>query len=96
VVRRLSESEVTERLKGLKGWKQEGKFITKTYEFKEFMEGIRFVEKVAKVAEREEHHPDIKVVYTEVKLSLQTHSEDGVTEWDFELAEAIEESIGRK
>ena len=81
------------RLKGLAGWQHEGGFITKTFEFPTFMEGIAFVEKVAAVAEREEHHPDIHVRYTTVTLSLQTHSEGGVTAWDFELAEAIEDEL---
>jgi 4a-hydroxytetrahydrobiopterin dehydratase len=90
--RLLKDSEIAGRLKSLRGWKHEGKFITKTFEFKEFMDGIEFIEKVAKVAERQEHHPDIHVRYTAVTLSIQTHSEGGVTEWDLDLAEAIEAS----
>ncbi len=89
----LGESEVSMRLRPLKGWKHEGKFIVKTFEFKTFMDGIRFIERVAEVAEKEEHHPDISVRYTTVTLSLQTHSEGGVTEWDLALAEAIEGMI---
>ena len=86
----LTGAEIRERLKELKGWKQEGKFITKTFEFENFMDGIAFIGRVARVAEKEEHHPDIHVRYTTVKLSVQTHSEGGVTEWDLDLAEAIE------
>ncbi|HEV2226005.1 MAG TPA: 4a-hydroxytetrahydrobiopterin dehydratase [Nitrososphaerales archaeon] len=87
--RLLDEAEIKKRLKTLKGWKHEGKFITKSFEFESFMEGIAFVSRVAKVAEKEEHHPDIHIRYTTVTLSVQTHSEGGVTEWDLELAEAI-------
>ena len=47
----------------------------------------------ALVAEKEEHHPDIHVGYTAVTLSLQTHSEGGVTEWDLDLARAIEKMV---
>ena len=86
----LSSSEVTARLKELNGWKAEGKFITKTFEFGHFMDAIAFVNEVAEAAEREEHHPDMTIRYTTVKLSIQTHSEGGVTEWDFELARAID------
>lgn len=86
----LTDQEVADRLGGLEGWKHNGKFIEKSFEFAEFMEGIRFVNRVAEVAEKEEHHPDIHVRYTTVTLSLQTHSEGGVTEWDLGLAEAIE------
>ena len=57
------------------------------------MEGIRFLNRVAKIAESYEHHPDIKVRYTTVRLSLQTHSEGGVTSWDIGLAKRIERAV---
>ena len=94
--RLLSDSEISKRLGALKGWKHEGKFIAKAFEFPAFMEGVAFVERVAAVAEREEHHPDIHIRYTTVTLSIQTHSEGGVTEWDFELAEAIEKELAKR
>lgn len=90
----LNRSEVSARLGALKGWKQEGHYITKSFEFPTFMDGIAFVGRVAATAEREEHHPDIHVRYTTVTLSVQTHSEGGVTEWDVELARAIEKELG--
>ena len=92
----LSDSEIAARLKRLEGWKREGAFIAKTFEFEEFMDGIAFVDAVAKVAEKEEHHPDISVRYTTVKLSLQTHSEGGVTEWDTGLAERVEDHLAKR
>ncbi|MCL4355778.1 MAG: 4a-hydroxytetrahydrobiopterin dehydratase [Nitrososphaerota archaeon] len=88
--RRLDKSEVDTELKRLDGWKKEGRFITKTYEFEEFMDGIAFIGEVARVAEEQEHHPDIHLRYTKVTLALQTHSAGGVTAWDFGLATAIE------
>lgn len=57
------------------------------------MEGISFISKVARVAEKEQHHPDIHVRYTTITLSVQTHSEGGITEWDLALAEAIEKML---
>jgi 4a-hydroxytetrahydrobiopterin dehydratase len=92
----LSAAQVDERLKGLDGWRREGRFITKTFEFKEFMEGIAFINRVAAVAEKEEHHPDIHVRYTSVTLSVQTHSEGGVTDWDIGLAKSIEKALSVK
>ena len=86
----LSDSEVASRLGSVKGWKKEGKFITRTFGFDHFMDAIAFVNEVAEAAERQEHHPDINIRYTKVKLSIQTHSEGGVTEWDFDLAKAID------
>lgn len=92
----LTDSEIASRLKPLTGWKHEGKFIAKVFEFERFMDGIAFLNKVAEIAEKEEHHPDIHVRYTTITLSLQTHSEGGVTEWDVELAEAIEKGTGER
>jgi len=88
--RLLTAREVDEKLRRLKGWKRRGRFITKTFVFDEFMEGISFLNQVAKVAEEQEHHPDIKIRYTSVTLSIQTHSEGGVTNWDLGLARAID------
>ena len=94
--RLLDDSEIKKRLKILKGWKHDGKFITKAFEFESFMDGIAFVSRVAEAAEKEEHHPDIHIRYTTVTLSVQTHSEGGVTEWDLELAEAIEKMVAAR
>ena len=88
--RLLTAREVDGKLRRLKGWKRRGRFITKTFVFDEFMEGISFLNQVAKVAEKQEHHPDIKIRYTSVTLSIQTHSEGGVTNWDLGLARAID------
>jgi len=92
----LKDSEIRSRLKHLKGWKHEGEFIAKTFKFEHFMDGISFINSVAKVAEEQEHHPDIHVRYTSVTLSIQTHSEGGVTKWDIELAEAVEAMLKQK
>ena len=91
----LGDAEISARLKRLKGWKHDGEFIIKVFEFDRFMDGIDFLNRVAVVAEKEEHHPDIHVRYTTVTLSVQTHSEGGVTQWDLDLAEAIEKMLKR-
>ena len=88
----LTDDEVDEGLTKLKGWRKEGRFIAKDFRFGSFVDGIAFVNKVSKVAEELDHHPDIHVRYTEVGLRLQTHSEGGVTSRDFHLAKAIDRS----
>ena len=50
---------------------------------------------VAKIAESEEHHPDIHVVWTTVTLKITTHDEGGLTKWDVALAKAIEKYVPR-
>ena len=88
--RLLTESQIRRELEKLDGWKLERKFLAKTFSFGTFMEGLDFVRAVALVAESQEHHPDIGIRYTQVKLSVQTHSEGGITAWDVELALAID------
>jgi 4a-hydroxytetrahydrobiopterin dehydratase len=87
---RLTDAEVQKRLRSLRGWRRSGSFITKTYEFNGFMDGVKFIERVAEVAEKLEHHPDIKVRYTRVTLSIQTHDAGGLTAYDFQLAKAVD------
>ncbi len=93
MVKLLSKARIESELKDLDGWKLDRDFITKTFEFKTFMAGIKFVDDLARIAEEEEHHPDINVRYTTIKLSIQTHSEGGVTEWDIGLAKEIEKFL---
>ena len=91
---RLSKAEIAESLEGLTAWKLEGKTITKGYEFPSFPEAIRFVNKVADLAEKADHHPDILINYRRVTLTLSTHSEGGLTKKDFQLAGQIEKISG--
>lgn len=93
---RLSDAQVARGLKGLAGWRREGDYIVKDYRFRSFPAGIRFVDKVAEVAESQEHHPDIQVVWTTVTLKITTHDEGGLTKWDLALAEAIDRSASQR
>ena len=89
----LSEGEIKERLKCLEDWEMKGGEITKTYPHKDFIDAISFVNKVAILAEKANHHPDILIRYNKVTLTLSTHDEGGITDRDFSLARKID---GRK
>jgi len=93
---KLSDAEVKEDMEALNGWSREGNYLTKEFKFKQFMSGIRFVEKVAKIAEKQEHHPDIHVIWTTVTLKITTHDEGGLTKWDMKLAKEIDKRLGSK
>ncbi|MDD2871451.1 MAG: 4a-hydroxytetrahydrobiopterin dehydratase [Candidatus Gracilibacteria bacterium] len=68
--------------------------LNKIYEFKNFLEAIAFVNKLAILAEDLNHHPDIKIFnYKYVEISISTHSENKITSRDYELAELIENII---
>lgn len=90
---KLSEAAVDRALKSLPGWTREGDYIAKEFHFPTFPAGIKFVDKVALIAEEQDHHPDIHVVWTTVTLKITTHDEGGLTEWDVALAGEIEKHL---
>jgi 4a-hydroxytetrahydrobiopterin dehydratase len=57
------------------------------------MDGIRFIGRVAEMAEAADHHPDMHVNYTRVTFVCSTHSEGGVTDKDLRLAKQIEQAF---
>jgi 4a-hydroxytetrahydrobiopterin dehydratase len=69
--------------------------ITRSFRFKNFSDAMRFVNKVARLAERANHHPDIMIRYDKVRLALTTHDEGGLTEKDFKLACQINRLVGQ-
>ena len=85
----LSRSEVKEKLKEIKGWKLKGNRIERVYRFKQYVDGIAFVNKLAELAEKEEHHPDIEIIYTTVTVALTTHDAGGITNYDIRMAKKI-------
>lgn len=89
----LSEAQIEERLVGL-DWRREGEAIVREYELADFVAAIELVERVARQAEDANHHPDILVHgWNKVRLTLSTHSEGGLTDADFALAERIDAPI---
>ena len=90
---KLTPEQVTERLKTLNRWELKDNAISKRYKFKEFMEGIRFLNRIAEIAERMDHHPDIMINYTRLTFSCSTHDQGGITEKDFKLAGVIEKEF---
>lgn len=89
----LAESEVEEFMKKLpEGWwhVQDGKKLEKEFSFKNFLKAMAFVDRVADVAESEDHHPDIHIHYNKVRIELWTHAINGLSENDFIVASKIE------
>jgi 4a-hydroxytetrahydrobiopterin dehydratase len=89
----LEEEEIEQRTDELGDWEREGDAIQKNFEFEDFTAAIKFVNEVAKLADRYDHHPDIDIRWNRVKLVLSTHSEGGLTARDFDVAGEIEQSI---
>ena len=78
-------------LRKVPGWKLQGQRISKTFIFEDFMQVIKFVNRLAKIAEGMDHHPDMSINYNKIRLSLTTHDEGGLTSKDFRLATKINE-----
>jgi 4a-hydroxytetrahydrobiopterin dehydratase len=87
---RLEEAELRDRLDRLDGWNREGDAIRKTYTLDSFAEAIAFVNRIAELAERANHHPDIDIRFDRVGCTLSTHSEGGLTGKDLDLARQLD------
>jgi len=71
----------------------EDKKISHTFKLKTFRDAIAFVNKIADLAEKEGHHPNIHLLYNKVKIVLSTHAIDGLSRNDFILAAKIEKLL---
>jgi len=87
----LDDAAIEQGLQGLPGWQRRNHQIVKTFEHRNFLEAIAFVNQVAEVAEAMQHHPDIDIRWSRVSLTLSTHSAGGLTEKDLDVARRIEE-----
>lgn len=85
----FSEDEIASRLSSVPGWSYDGGQLTRTFSFDGFMAAIDFVVKVAAAAEKADHHPDIDIRYSNVKVSVSSHDVGGITDRDFKLADEV-------
>ncbi len=91
----LSKTQIEEYKKELKHpWKVvDDQKIQYQFKFDSFLQSIEFVNKVADVAETEDHHPDITINYKKVTIELTTHAIGGLSENDFIMAAKIEKLV---
>ena len=87
---RLTDEEIEERLTGLDGWKREGEAIVKAFDRGDFVGSVKFVDSLVEPAEGMGHHPDVAISWSEVTVTISTHSEGGLTANDFELAAKVD------
>jgi 4a-hydroxytetrahydrobiopterin dehydratase len=86
----LTDEEIAARLDG-SDWRREGDAIVLDRRFPDFAAAMAWVDRVAGLAEAENHHPDILVHdWNQVRLTLSTHSQGGLTGSDFALAGKID------
>lgn len=96
----LSATAIITKLADLPGWMLDGDganvAIQKTFTFANYLETISFVNAVAFIAERHNHHPDMLVHYGKCVVRLNTHDVNGISLTDIECATQVDALIAAK
>ena len=91
---KLTPAQIKVALPAVPQWRRKAASISRTFEFPDFVVAMRFVNAVAKAAEKAAHHPDIDIRWNRVTLALTTHDASGLTEKDFALAARCDRLAG--
>lgn len=86
---KLDSNQVVLLLPDVPGWTAPEERLKRSFRFKDFRGAMAFVNRMAKLAEAEQHHPDFTVHYSQVDVEVWTHACSGLTENDFILAAKI-------
>lgn len=84
--RKLLKDEIAEGLASLDSWVAEADTVKRRYEFENFAQSLRFVNKVGEIAEEADHHPDIYFGWGYAEIAFTTHDRGGVTDLDLHMA----------
>ena len=90
----LSDEAISKFLAEHPKWARSGNEIRRTYEFPQFLAGIEWVGRIARLAEAADHHPDIDIRWRKITLALTTHDAGGLTFRDTELAAQCDAAFG--
>ncbi|MDO8262689.1 MAG: 4a-hydroxytetrahydrobiopterin dehydratase [Gallionella sp.] len=86
----LTNAKADSLIRELDGWQRFDRLIGKTYHFKDFCETMAFVNAIAWVAHREDHHPELSVSYNSCQVEYTTHAIHGLSENDFICAAKVD------
>jgi 4a-hydroxytetrahydrobiopterin dehydratase len=89
----LSDDQLQNVLRELPEWALEEGKLVRYWTFPGFVQAIDFINGVAQLAEREQHHPDIDIRYNRVKLALVSHDAGGITQRDAQMARRLSEAV---
>ena len=88
----MTHDEALQELEKLQGWSlRDGTVIEKEYPTRNFVETMALANRIAAIAEEQDHHPDLHLYYRNVHVVLSTHALKGLTENDFIVAAKIDE-----
>jgi 4a-hydroxytetrahydrobiopterin dehydratase len=91
----LTTKQIGLHLKAVPNWSKRAQTIFRTFKFQGFLNSIDFVNRIARRAQKINHHPDIDIRFDKVTLTLTTHDEGGITEKDFCLARQCDEVLSK-
>ncbi|MEK9917166.1 MAG: 4a-hydroxytetrahydrobiopterin dehydratase [Betaproteobacteria bacterium] len=86
----IPETQAKLMLNGLQDWSLSQESITKNYEFQNHYQAVAFLNAIAWISHREDHHPDISLGYNSVSVTYTTHAIDGLSENDFICAAKVD------
>ena len=92
---KLSDAELSTRMRDLTGWTVAGGKLHREYDFKDFVKAWGFMSSAALIIQTMDHHPEWFNVYGKVRIDLVTHSAGGITSMDADLAQKLENLAGR-
>ena len=92
----LSDEEVGKALGRLRNWRRDEGALVREVELASFPQAIQVVNRVAEIAENDNHHPDIDIRWRTLTFRCSTHSAGGITQRDVDLAAAISEQVEAK
>ncbi len=87
---KLNEPDIVSRMPAAKRWERLGDMLVRSWQFPSSRRALEFVNDVAALADRLDHHPDIILSYRTVRLEISTHAVGGLTEGDFALAAEVD------
>lgn len=86
----LAQGEINSLLQQLDDWTLHERAISRTFEFKDFSQAMAFVNAVAWISQRENHHPDLSLGHRKCRLEYTTHAVKGLSESDFICAAKVD------
>ena len=95
---RLNQPQIEARMKCIPQWRCDFSeaFISNEWQFETYKTAIAMLVKVSELAEIQNHHPEITSAYTRIRIKLWTHDANGLTNKDFELAQAIDKLVAQE
>ncbi len=89
----LNSKQISLQLKTVPDWSKRAQTLLRTFKFAGFLKSMDFVNRIARKAQKLNHHPDIDIRFNQVTLKLTTHDEGGLTKMDFVMARQCDETL---